>query len=88
MNIALSEETHEELRQRMLNGGYATPDAAIRAGLELLKQQESLNTFAPGELEAMIAEGERSIIEEGTLDGDEAFEERRRQRQALRAKSP
>jgi len=45
--------------------------------------------FAEGELELLIAEGERSIAEEGTVDGDEAFEARQRQRQAMRfAPSP
>jgi len=87
MNVALSEETHRQLKQRMENGGFATADDAIRAGLELLKQQESLADFAPGELEALIAEGEQSILEEGTMDGDEAFEERRRQRNVMRSKS-
>ena len=85
-NIALSEETHEQLKQRMLSGGYATPEDAIRAGLELLKQRESFRDFGPGELEALIEEGERSIADEGTVDGEEWFEQRRRQRMAVRAK--
>ena len=87
MNVILSEETHRQLRQRMESGGYATADDAIRAGLEVLKQQESLGEFGPGELDALIAEGEKSILEEGTMDGDEAFEKRRRQRNAMRSKS-
>lgn len=43
-------------------------------------------SFAPGELESLILEGERSIMEEGTLDVDAAFQERERQRQELRSK--
>jgi len=50
---------------------------------ETQQQQESLHEFSPGGLEALIAEGERSVLEEGTLDRDEAFEERRRQRNAM-----
>jgi len=44
------------------------------------------SSFAPGELELLILEGEQSVKEEGTFDGDEALEERERQLQEMRLK--
>lgn len=87
MNIALTPETQRLLEERMRRGGYMAPDDAIRAGLYSLEQQERLADFDSGELEALLAEGERSIREEGSLDGDEAFDARRQRRQSPQAKS-
>ena len=42
--------------------------------------------FKPGELDALIAEGERSIQEEGTIDGEQFFKERRKRRVQVRKK--
>lgn len=39
-----------------------------------LDQQEWLGDFAPGELDELLAEGEQSISQDGTLDGNEAFQ--------------
>jgi putative addiction module CopG family antidote len=74
MSIMLSEETGKLIEKSMREGGYATPDDVVRAGLESLKQQESLGDFEPGELDALIEEGERSGV---PLDGDQVFAEMR-----------
>ena len=86
MKITLSSRTQKLLESQMKSGGYEAADDAISAGLHLLEQQEKLAGFKPGELAAILAEGERSIQQEGRLDGNAAFAERRRRRQT-RAKS-
>lgn len=87
MQVSLSPETQKLLKSRMRKSGYQTPEDAIRATLEAIDPQVRRGDFAPGELEALIQEGEQSSAEEGTVDGDEAFRVRQKQRQALRAKS-
>lgn len=85
MNLSLSPETQKLLEKRMKCGGYHDPEDAVRAALLSLEQQDTFAEFAPGELAAILAEGERSIQEEGTLDGDEAFRARREARKSSRA---
>jgi len=62
------------------SGRYATPEEVVAAALLTLDQQEWLSDFARGELDELLAEGERSITEEGTLDGREALQLRRARR--------
>lgn len=57
----------ERIRQRVREGGYASAADVISAGLAALDQQEALARFAPGELDALLAEGEASLREHGTL---------------------
>ena len=45
-----------------------------------LDQQERIGDFDAGELDIHLAEGERSIQQDGTLDGEEAFQQRRQRR--------
>jgi hypothetical protein len=54
----------------------------MAAAVVSLDQQERFGDFAPGELDRLLAEGERSISWEGTLDGEEAFQLRRQRRRA------
>jgi putative addiction module CopG family antidote len=86
MNISLSSKTHRLLESHRKAGGYKAVEEVIQAGLRSLEQQERLGQFKRAELKALLAEGERSIQQEGTLDGDAAFAERRQRREA-RAKS-
>ena len=67
--------------ERVKSGKYASPEDVVAAALLTLDQQERFGDFAVGELDDLLAEGERSIEKDGPLDGDEAF----RLRQARRA---
>jgi len=86
MNISVSPKTHKLLESQRKAGGYKAAEDVIQAALRSLEQQERLRSFTPDELEALLAEGERSIRLEGTLDGETAFAERRRRRRT-RSKS-
>lgn len=66
--------------ERVKSGKYARPEDVVAAALLTLDQQEQFGDFAAAELDDLLAEGERSIEKDGTLDGDEAF----RMRQARR----
>ena len=60
MKISLTKKTERLIEERMKHGGYASTDPLIRAGLDALEQQESLGDFEPGEIDALLAEGEKS----------------------------
>ena len=77
MKISLTKETERLIEERMKHGGYASTDALIRAGLDALEQQESLGDFEPGEMDALLAEGEKSGP---SLDGEKVLSELRAMR--------
>ena len=78
MTISLSPQAQQALEERMKLGGYATAEEAVLAGLASLEQQESLGDFSPGELDALLAEGEADIQSGDLLDADEVFNELRK----------
>lgn len=73
MNVSLSPDTQKLIEERMKAGGYTTPEEVIRAGLASLQQGETHGDFAPGELEELLAQGERSIAERGTVPVAQVF---------------
>ena len=75
------------IKQRVQSGKYATQEDVIRAGLESLQQQEQLGDFRSGELDRLLAEGERSIRDRGTLDGEKAYRARKKRRAQNRIKA-
>ena len=81
MNLSLDPKLQKLIDERVKSGKYARPEDVVAAALLTLDQQERFGDFAMGELDVLLAEGERSIAKDGTLDGDEAF----RMRQARRA---
>src|SRR5215218_3674888 len=79
MNISLSPDVQKLLEARMREGGYASPEDVILAALGALQQVQDFGDFAPGELDALLAEGEASGP---PMDGEQAFAARRQRRQA------
>jgi hypothetical protein len=59
----------------------------VAAAIRALDQQEQFGDFEPGELNALLAEGEQGVEQEGTLDGAEAFRGRRQDRARARKKT-
>ena len=87
MNLVLSEDTQRLLEERMKKGGYRTAEDAVRAGLAYLKQLESEDEFAPGEMAALLAEADAEIEKGNLIDGEEVFREIREMSQAERKKA-
>ena len=81
MNLSLDSKTQKRINDQVKSGKFATPEEVVAAAILALDRPEQFGDFEPGELCKLLAEGERSIEQEGTLDGDEAFR-RRRQRRA------
>ena len=73
-DMEISPKTEKLIKDRMKKGGYASPEAVVLAGLASLQQNESFGDFEPGELDELLAEGEKSGK---PLPADEVFRELR-----------
>jgi Arc/MetJ-type ribon-helix-helix transcriptional regulator len=80
MKLSLSPDLQELINERVNSGQYPTPEDVVAAATMALDQQEKFGDFQAGELDDLLAEGERSIEEDGTLAGDEAFLSRSQRR--------
>ena len=80
MNLTLDPNVQKLIDDRVRSGEYATAEDVVAAAVSTLEQQERFGDFEPGELDALLAEGERSIEENGTLDGEEAYQLRKERR--------
>lgn len=88
MNLALKPNVQKLIDQRVKSGKYSCPEDVVAAAIMALDQQEQVGDFEAGELDKLLAEGERSIKKEGTLVGEEAFRQRRHKRAQKRISRP
>jgi antitoxin ParD1/3/4 len=88
MNVSLKPDLQKLIDDRVNSGKYATVDDVIAAAILALEQQEQFGDFQTGELDRLLEEGERSIQNEGLLDGDEAFRMRCERRAQKRKPAP
>lgn len=84
MNVTLRPDLQEFVAQKLRSGQYATMEELVQAGLAALKQQETFGDFAPGQLDALLADGEKSLRASEPLDPDSALAARRARRSSHR----
>ncbi|MBI5763609.1 MAG: hypothetical protein HZA51_08815 [Planctomycetes bacterium] len=77
MTLTLSRRTQRLIEKKVRDGQYDCPEDVVSAAIGSLIAQEDFGEFRPGELDALLEEGERSIRKSGTLDGDAAFRHRK-----------
>ncbi len=82
MKLTLTPGVKKCIDERVKSGRYASAEDVVSAAIMTLDQQERVGDFAPGELDRLLEEGERSIAEHGTLDGAEALQKRKARRHA------
>jgi Arc/MetJ-type ribon-helix-helix transcriptional regulator len=82
MELALKPGVIQRIADRVKSGKYGSAEDVVAAAIMTLDQQERMGDFASGELTRLLEEGERSIAQEGTLDGGEAFRNRKARRQS------
>lgn len=78
MQISLSSELQRFVDEQLASGTYATPEDVLQAAVASLRQSEKFGDFAPGELDALLAEGERGLKHEGTIGANDVFDDVRR----------
>ena len=71
-------EVERIVEERVRSGKYRTAEDVVTAAVLSLHQRETLGDFAPGELDELIAEGERSGE---PLDAEHVFAELRDMRE-------
>ena len=60
MELSLNTKAQKLISDRVNSGKYASPEDVVTAALVALTHEEDFGDFAPGELDALIAEGEAS----------------------------
>jgi antitoxin ParD1/3/4 len=74
MKLVLSPEIERLIEERVRSGKYRTAEDVVAAAVSNLHQQETLGDFEAGELDELLAEGERGGP---SLDGEQVFAELR-----------
>lgn len=88
MNLSLGPEVQKLIEEQVTSGKYSSPEEVVSAAVFALDRHQQLGEFESGELDALLAEGERSIEQEGMLDGDEAYRLRCQRRAQSRSSAP
>ena len=85
MNITLSPKTKKMIDARLKSGKYKTTQDVIEAAVSTLEIQEKFGDFAPGEIDALLADGEKDIARGDVIVADAVFAELRRLSASRRA---
>jgi putative addiction module CopG family antidote len=80
MNLSLPDEIQKLIEKRVRSGEYRSAEEVVAAAIQSFDAQKAFGDFAPGEMDALLAEGERSIEQEGTLDGEQSLRLRQQRR--------
>jgi putative addiction module CopG family antidote len=77
IQVRIDPSLHGFIDDKIRGGEYASVEEVVHAGLDALRQQDVESDFEPGELDALLEVGERSVREGGTISADAVFEEYR-----------
>ena len=73
MKLTLNSGVQKRIDERVKSGQYATAEDVVSAAIMTLDQQERFGDFAPRELDRLLEEGEKSMVEHGTLEETKRF---------------
>jgi antitoxin ParD1/3/4 len=75
MNVSLTPELEELVRERVRSGRYTSASEVVREALRLLADREELRQLRLREARAKVAEGLEAIEAGDVHPGDEVFDE-------------
>ncbi len=84
MKIELPQRTAEFVENQVRSGAFTTAEEVVTAALECLRADREFGDFAPGELDALLEEGEQSDGRQAGYSGDEARRELARRLSLMR----
>lgn len=84
MKLSLPHEIEKLIQDRVKSGQYHTAEEVVAAAVSTLAQQDALGDFGVGELNAILAQGDRAIARGEVMDEDVAFAELKRRHDARR----
>jgi antitoxin ParD1/3/4 len=79
MNINLTPELEQMVRQKMRTGQYASECDVVLEALRLMDERDRLDSWRKEEIRAQIAAGVASLRAGRSVDGDAFFEELERE---------
>jgi putative addiction module CopG family antidote len=82
MNLSLPVKTKKLIESKVRSGRYHSAEDVVTAAISQLEQQEQFADFGPGELDRLLAQGEKSGK---SLDGEKVLSELRSQRRKRKA---
>lgn len=75
MKVELPQHTTEFVEDQVRSGAFTSAEEVVTAALECFRADREFGDFAPGELDALLEEGERSGREQGWHTRDDARQE-------------
>jgi Arc/MetJ-type ribon-helix-helix transcriptional regulator len=87
MQLVLPAKFRKLIHDRVKSGKYASPEDVVKAALTTLDQNDRFGDFAPGELNELIEEGEKSLKRDGPIPAAQVFKEIRQRSARRRANS-
>jgi len=75
LNVSLTPELEDLVRQRVESGDYASASEVVRAALRLLRDQEELRSIQLEELRRKVAEGLDAADRGDLVDGPAAMQD-------------
>lgn len=78
MNVVLKPELQKFVDEQVTTGRYPSAEDVVAAAVTRFMQDERLGEFAPGELDALLAEGEADLQRGDFVTMDEVREHFRR----------
>lgn len=73
MNVSLTPELEQLIRDRVASGRYTSASEVVREALRLLAERDELRELRLAEVRAKVAAGLASLDRGEALDGDEVF---------------
>lgn len=77
MHVSLPSELQRFVDEQLASGTYATTEDVLQAAVALLRQSERFGDFAAGELDGLLAEGERMLENQAPIEGEVVFNQLR-----------
>lgn len=88
MKLELPAATAAFVEDQVRRGAFSTPEDVVVAALETFRADCQFGDFAPGELDRLLEEGERSGEERGWFSRDDARRELAARLERLRNAPP
>lgn len=88
MNVHLTPELEQFVRNKMKSGGYNSASEVIREAIRLLEERDEIFTLRQDEIRKQIEEGWQSSKRGELVDGDEVLERIDAEIEALERSAP
>ena len=75
MTVSLPPDLQALLEEKVKQGAYTSPEEVVRAALDHFLRRMDNDDFAPGEMNALLADGTADLESGNVYQGEAMFEE-------------